>query len=286
MNSSSFSGDIVNANRVIYTASEFAKKNLLYLQEIGESQAQQPHVSTRKNLSSYLFFIVTKGSGTLKYQNITYPLSQNDCVFIDCQNTYSHHSSENLWELKWIHLFGFNMNSIYEKYLESGGNPIIRPRNTEAFLQLWEQIFHHASIHTLTAEMEIYSRLTSLIAALLSECENVNAVSYSVHSDQILQNIRNYLDTHYTEKITLDFLSGKFFINKFYLSRIFREKFGDSITQYLLKLKITQAKKLLRFTDLSIEEISLECGMSDANYFSRIFKKIEGTTPGQFRKMW
>lgn len=286
MNSSSFSGDIVNVNRVIYTASGFAKENLLYLQEIGESQAQQPHVSTRKNLASYLFFVVTKGSGTLEYLETTYPLAEGDCIFIDCKKTYSHHSSENLWELKWIHFFGSNMDSIYEKYLESGGNPVVSPRNTETFIQLWEQIFDQASIHTLTAEMEIYSRLTLLTAALLSECENINAVTYSVHSDQILQNIKNYLDTHYTEKITLDFLSGKFFINKFYLSRIFREKFGHSITQYLLQRKITQAKKLLRFTDLSIEEISRECGMNDANYFSRIFKKIEGTTPGQFRKMW
>ena len=286
MRNPSFSGSLVKTNRIIYTASGFAKKNLIYLQEIGESQAQQPHVSTRKDLPSYLFFIVTKGSGTLEYQNVSYPLSQGDCVFIDCQKTYSHYSSENLWELKWIHFFGLNMESIYEKYLESGGTPAFKISNMEAFLKLWEHVFYHASSTAQSAEMEIYSSLVSLIASLLDECGNMNAASYSAHSDRSLQSIRNYLDTHYAEKITLDFLSGKFFINKFYLTRIFREKYGISITGYLLQLRITHAKRLLRFTDLSIDKISRECGMNDANYFSRVFKKVEGTTPGKFRQMW
>lgn len=281
-----YQGDIVKAKRSMYTASEFAKENLLYLQEIGESRALQPHVSTHGALSSYLFFIVTKGSGTFLYQNTTYQLSQGDCVFIDCRKTYSHCSSEDLWELKWIHFFGHNMDRIYEKYLESGEKPVFRSNNVEVFLQLWEQILHCANTTTLTAEMEIYSSLTALVSALLHEHENLNAISYSEHSNQNLQNIKNYLDKHYTEKITLDFLSCHFYINKYYLTRIFREKFGVSITGYLLQLRITRAKELLRFTGLSIEQISHECGMSDANYFSRVFKKIEGTTPGQFRKMW
>lgn len=286
MNNSLFCGDIVKANRVIYTASGFAKENLLYLQEIGVSQAQQPHISTRKNLSSYLFFIVTKGNGTLEYQDISYPLSQGNCVFIDCRKPYSHHSSESLWELKWIHFFGSNMDGIYKKFVESGVSPVFKAGNTEIFLQLWEKIFQRANSTSLTTEMDIYSNLTVLVSALLSEHENMNVVTYSDHSNQNLQNVKNYLDIHYTEKITLDSLSGQFFINKFYLTRIFREKFGISITNYLLQLRITHAKSLLRFTDLSIDQISHECGMSDANYFSRVFKRIEGTTPGQFRKMW
>ena len=94
------------------------------------------------------------------------------------------------------------------------------------------------------------------------------------------------MDEHYLEKITLEQLSSKFYINKFYLTRIFKEQFGISITNYLLQLRITHAKMLLRFTDMPIDKISHECGMNDANYFSRVFKQVEGITPGQFRKMW
>lgn len=286
MNNSLFSGNLVKSNRIIYTPSVFAKNNLMYLQEIGVSQAQQPHTSTRKNLASYLFFIVTKGSGTLEYQHITYHLSQGDCVFIDCHKPYSHQSSANLWELKWIHFFGPNMDSIYEKYTELGGRPSFRARNAEVYIQLWEQLFLHASSNSYMKDMEIYSNLATLLTALLNESKNSSVSSYSVHNKQNLQNIKKYLDEHYLEKITLEQLSSKFYINKFYLTRIFKEQFGISITNYLLQLRITHAKMLLRFTDMPIDKISHECGMNDANYFSRVFKQVEGITPGQFRKMW
>lgn len=286
MSNSLFSGNLVKSNRIIYTPSVFAKNNLMYLQEIGESQARQPHTSTRKNLASYLFFIVTKGSGTLEYQNSIYHLSQGDCVFIDCQKPYAHQSSENLWELKWIHFFGSNMDSIYEKYTELGGRPSFRALNAEVFIQLWEQLFLHASSNSYMKDMEIYSNLATLLTALLNENKNSSVNSYSFHNKQNLQNIKKYLDEHYLEKITLEQLSSKFYINKFYLTRIFKEQFGISITNYLLQLRITHAKMLLRFTDMPIDKISHECGMNDANYFSRVFKKVEGITPGQFRKMW
>ncbi len=53
-----------------------------------------------------------------------------------------------------------------------------------------------------------------------------------------------------------------------------------------MEVRITQAKQLLRFTDMTVEAVGAECGMEDANYFSRLFKKLEGISPGEFRKMW
>ena len=101
-----------------------------------------------------------------------------------------------------------------------------------------------------------------------------------------MQVVKDYLDLHYRQKITLDHLAEHFYINKFYLTRIFREQFGLTINNYLLQIRITHAKRLLRFSDLSIEKIAVECGMSDANYFARMFKKVEGSSPGEFRKRW
>ena len=87
-------------------------------------------------------------------------------------------------------------------------------------------------------------------------------------------------------EITLEQLAEAFYINKFYLTRCFKEQFGMSVNQYLLQVRITHAKQLLRFTDLAIEKVGHECGMSDANYFSRMFKKVEGISPGEFRRRW
>ena len=76
---------IVSSDRVLYTPTPFAKSALLYLQEIGSLQAEQPHISSRTHLSSYLFFCVNSGSGELDYQGKKHKLTAGDCVFIDCK---------------------------------------------------------------------------------------------------------------------------------------------------------------------------------------------------------
>ena len=103
---------------------------------------------------------------------------------------------------------------------------------------------------------------------------------------QNLTPIRDYLDEHYQEKIVLDALAERFFISKFYLTRVFKEQFGVSITTYLLNKRITKAKQLLRFSDQRLEDIGYQCGLGAPNYFSRVFKQVEGVTPSEFREKW
>ena len=53
-----------------------------------------------------------------------------------------------------------------------------------------------------------------------------------------------------------------------------------------LRWRITRAKQLLRFTDMTVDEIGVAVGMADANYFSRMFRKVEGSSPREYRKQW
>ena len=71
-----------------------------------------------------------------------------------------------------------------------------------------------------------------------------------------------------------------------FLEEIFREQYGMTIGNYVLLARIGRAKQLLRFSDMTMETISAEIGMHDASYFSRIFRKVEGISPGEYRKMW
>lgn len=286
MDSSLFHGNLVESSRIIYTPSLFAKTNLIHLQEIGRLQARQPHVSKRENLASYLFFIVLSGSGTLEYEQTTYELKKGDCVFLDCRHPYFHRSSEELWSLKWVHFYGPNMGGIYEKYTERGGMPCFSPQSTEPYETVITRIHEIAASSDYVRDMKIFEKLTVLLSLVMEESWHPEAGTRPSSRKYNLQQIKEYLDRHYPEKITLDRLSETFFINKYYLTRIFGEQYGLSITNYLLQLRITHAKQLLRFSDLSIEKIGQECGMKDANYFSRMFKKLEGTSPGEYRKRW
>lgn len=82
--------DVVSSDRILYTPSRFARASLLHLQEIGTLKALKPHTSHRDNLSSFLFFIVLSGEGSLSYDEKHYNLITGDMVFIDCSKPYSH----------------------------------------------------------------------------------------------------------------------------------------------------------------------------------------------------
>ncbi|MBR4667979.1 MAG: AraC family ligand binding domain-containing protein, partial [Butyrivibrio sp.] len=83
-----FQGEYVSSNRLLYTPSEFARSNLVHLQEIGSLKAMKTHTSKRQNLDSFLFFSVKEGSGILDYGGKKYNVNTGDCVFINCKNPY------------------------------------------------------------------------------------------------------------------------------------------------------------------------------------------------------
>lgn len=283
-----FTGNLVQSNRVLYTPSVFAKSSLIYLQETGELTALKPHVSRREQLNSYLFFIVLDGAGSVQYNNKEVPLHPGDCVFFNCEKPYSHASSaEQLWRLKWVHFYGPNMDSIYEKFLGRCGNWYFSTNDPKRYENLLEEIFLTANTDSPVRDMKLYEKLVRLLTLMMEE-----SGSHSLKSDHQaaaqtkLTDIKKYIDEHFTEKIYLDSLSERFYINKYYLTRLFKKQFGASINHYIIYQRITLAKRLLRFTDDSIENVSRECGIDDPGYFTRLFKKIEGITPGEFRKRW
>lgn len=294
MEPSLFDGTLVKSNRIIYTPSDFAKANLLHLQEVGELQAQKPHTSRRRDLSSYLFFIVLSGEGALEYGGEAFHLKAGDCVFVDCHKAYAHSCAKTLWRLKWVHFFGPNMGGIYGKYVARGGRAALTPADAGEYERLVDSIYAIASSDSNIRDMQIFEKLAALLTLLMGQCysqpeqdgERRETTQKNTIKRQNLQAVKEYLDRNFHTRIRLDLLAEKFYINKFYLTRIFKEQFGESITGYLLHVRITQAKQKLRFTDKPVEEIAHECGMSDANYFSRMFKKVEGVTPGEYRRMW
>lgn len=277
-------GPIVSSDRILYTPTAFAKSALLYLQEIGSLRAEQPHTSARKLLASYLFFYVCSGSGELEYEGRRHRLQSGDCVFIDCRKPYAHSTGEDLWSLSWIHFSGVTMRPVYEKYRERGGRPVFHPADLAPFEKLHEEIFDLASSDDYIRDMRMNSCLNALLVLLMQE--SWHPVEQAGCKRQNLMPIRDYLDGHFTEKISLDALAEQFFISKFYLTRVFKEQFGVSISTYLLNKRITKAKQLLRFSDRKLEDIGYQCGLGAPHYFSRVFKQVEGVTPSEFREKW
>ena len=281
-----FDGRLVHSRRVLYTPSPFARSSLLHLQEAGSLQARAPHASQRQGLASYLVFLVESGSGTLTYAGSSRPLQAGDCTFLDCRIPYEHRTGPDLWQLRWVHFYGPNMGAIYKKYQERGGQVAFHAARPAQYHAILQGIYETASGESHVRDMQLCSQLFGLLTLLMEDAWRPGTARAATGKRQTAQEVKDYLDAHYAQKITLDGLAERFYINKFYLTRVFKEEFGQSISNYLAQLRITQAKRMLRFTDESVEAIALECGLADANYFARLFKKVEGIAPGEYRRQW
>ena len=275
----------VKSTRIIYTPSTFARTSLLHLQEVGSLQAIHPHTSMRSNLVSFLCFVVLSGEGELSYDGQNYQLHSGDCVFIDCRKAYSHSTSDNLWSLQWCHFYAPSLPAVYEKYKERGGRPLFHPENIDLFTGLLSDLYNLAAMSDYIRDMRINEKLGTLLTLLMEQSWHPECMTVSRKRMELIE-IKKHLDEHYAEKITLDDLAKRFFINKFYLSKIFKETYGTTVNNYLISKRITRAKQLLRFTDMTVDEIGVAVGMGDANYFSRMFRKVEGTSPSEYRKQW
>ena len=99
-----------------------------------------------------------------------------------------------------------------------------------------------------------------------------------------LKPVFTYIETHYSEKITLEELSASVHMNKNYFCRFFKEKAGKTPFSYLTEYRINQSCSQLLNTSLPITEIALNTGFENMSYFIRQFRRYRGCTPSEFRR--
>lgn len=95
--------------------------------------------------------------------------------------------------------------------------------------------------------------------------------------------IKDYLHKHYTHPITVQQIAEQMQLNPVYCGALFSRECGETILHYANRLRIAKAKELLQYTDDPVSRIALDVGVEDLYYFSRMFKRMTGLSPQQFR---
>ena len=119
---------------------------------------------------------------------------------------------------------------------------------------------------------------------ILDYTERVERLHLGKHPTKLTVDVANYIQRHLSEPITVEKMAEKFFLNRSYLSRKFKEETGESLTDFILKEKTEEAKRLLRYSDKSLTAIGSYLGFSSASHFSRVFKAYVGSTPSEYRE--
>ncbi|SDN52457.1 two-component system, response regulator YesN [Fictibacillus solisalsi] len=152
-----------------------------------------------------------------------------------------------------------------------------------------EWLVHHLDIpvRLVSGIIKSLDHLPLLFSKLQKEMEEQNFRSIQRLDDleaaRRMQDIISYVDHYYMEDITLEKLANRFFFSREHISRKFKQETGMTLSKYLARLKTDQAKYWLRETDESIYSISSMLGYQDEKYFSKLFKKVVGVTPFEYR---
>ncbi|MEK3724101.1 helix-turn-helix domain-containing protein [Paenibacillus sp. FSL H8-0034] len=102
---------------------------------------------------------------------------------------------------------------------------------------------------------------------------------------QLIQNVKVYVELHFDDPdLSLTHLGDAFQISSKYVSQLFKEAFGEKFSDYLTKIRVESAKKWLAETDIPVQDIAIKAGYIHTFSFIRVFKKMVGMTPGDYRK--
>ncbi len=126
--------------------------------------------------------------------------------------------------------------------------------------------------------------ITNLQFHMISDyTARVERLHFGSDPSQLIAAVSNYIQHHLSEPITTEQIAASLYISRTHLSARFHKETGITLSDYILKEKTEEAKRLLRYTDKPLSAISAYLGFSSQSHFSRTFRKYAGITPGEYR---
>lgn len=178
-----------------------------------------------------------------------------------------------------IDILEFTTFTILEK-----DNPIVFKQLQKMILNLSQLYFTKKDFY----EFQCASLITQIFFLFLnhfnykfvSEKERLSSKNKAVRMRKIIR----YIDEHYSEKLLLSYFAEQEGLSLYYLSHLFKDNFGISFQDYLMKLRCEKARQLLLLSNQSLLDICMSCGFSDSKYFNQGFKRQYGCSPKDYRK--
>ena len=278
-----------------FDATPTTKDHFVYLQEIGHFFAQKKYFTTRQGLDSFLVKLTLSGAGILEYEGHIQQVAQGHFFWIDCMQHQHYYTDPAVghWDMIWVHFRGATARAYYEAFRKLNGDmPVGKLPEGSPMYTLHEMLLSRVSISDEYAFLEQNLFKTDIWASAILTQLMVSCISVTGSSNEpvsipaVVQEIRKYLAAHFDQKITLEHLAKIFNLDPFYLQKLFKRYIGQSPSQYIIYLRMAQAKLLMRTTASSISEIAYAVGIDNISHFTRQFKKFESMTPVQYRKIW
>jgi AraC-like DNA-binding protein len=277
-----FSAD---SESIPYTPSAAFLQLPFYLNVWGYFKAKAGYFTRREGQEDFLLINTIDGNGFLEYRGQRCTLYKNDIFFIDCRELqYYGTGPEGYWEFQWMHFAGSGCRPYFDLINGSGLN-IVHLDDTSEITDVMSDIRNTISGTDFQADIKLSMLIMRIMTCLAIRSQKLYAGQYQ-HYTEIINNAVDYMRNHYDQPLGLSDIASAVHLSPFHFSRIFKGHTSTSPHEYLIRYRIDRSKRLLRDTDMSINEIALAVGFTNANNYIRDFKKLVGTTPSKFRRFW
>ncbi|WP_019913452.1 response regulator [Paenibacillus sp. HW567] len=131
-----------------------------------------------------------------------------------------------------------------------------------------------------------FGEIRRLFTSAISEALSAIRAHRLELSGTAVESVKRWVAANYSQHADLNMLAGMVFLTPSYLSKLFKQETGLTLTDYVIEIRIRQAKQLLKHApDLKVHEIGAEVGYPDPAYFNKLFKKIVGITPNEYKRI-
>lgn len=265
-----------------YKLNESEHKNidsrLLYITEAkyGEDWASMSH----DHHFTEIFYILS-GKGSFEIETQSFPIKENDLIIINPGVSHAERSNQQ-GALAYIAL---GINGLEFRNLDNNNYAILNfTRSKDEICFYLKILLHEVRMKEPYFENICQNLLEAIIWHIIRRTKVQIIASPSMKSTKECRFIEQYLNEHFKEDISLQTLSELTYLNKYYLVHTFKNYKGISPINYLIQIRIDEAKHLLETTNYTIAKIAAQVGFSSQSYFSQIFRKATGHTPNEYRK--
>ncbi|MBE5809601.1 MAG: helix-turn-helix domain-containing protein [Clostridiales bacterium] len=256
------------------------REHLLYYPvSIGYFDCKPSYGVQRNVFSSYLLLIMLTGSmyyQTMKSRGV---VRAGQVLLLDCNAPHSY-SAQGKCSFTFVHFAGAQSKELYEEIERSTGNliPLLTPNDLhETIGEMLSSMRSERRMNESDTSAMIYGMLMKLL-------DKSGASGEGGIGNPVVDRAIAYIQTHLTEKLSVEEISAKAGYSASYFSHLFAEETGMSPYRFVVKSRVEHAQQLLKTTRLAVQEIAFQCGFNSAANFCYTFRRMTGISPHEYRK--
>jgi AraC-like DNA-binding protein len=236
-----------------------------------------------RKLIEHQIVYVSEGRGTLETEDSTLCVEAGDALLLlpDVWHRYKPDETTG-WHEQWVGFAGDNVQQLFKEGFFSLKEPVIPVRDEQIMLESFQHIIQCAKEATPGLQQVMAARTGVLLSLISSSNQPLPMKSHS--ESGMVEQARSLMCSPDTRELALEDIAERLNVSYSTFRRAFREHAGVSPHRYRLHVKVSVARELLRNTDRLVKEIGCHCGFDDEQYFCRIFKRLTGNTPSEFRQ--